>query len=110
MAAEWVAPTSTSPVGLAGITATYLSGKRSTVASGQQPNQRGQDRPVGPVQPRPGVAPPQYRDLVPQHQQFGILGGGVASQQHQSADQPDEDQVEQPQRHGWRSSRSRPLA
>jgi hypothetical protein len=41
--------------------------------SGQVPDQRGQDRAVGPVQagPRPGAA--QDGDLVPQHQQFGVL-------------------------------------
>jgi hypothetical protein len=30
----------------------------------QQPDQRGQDRPVGPVQARPRVPAPQNRDLV----------------------------------------------
>ena len=73
---------------------------------GQQPDQPGQDRPIGPVQPRPGIAPPQERDLVPQHQQFSVLRRARAGEQHQPADQPDEDQIQQPQRHGSRSSRS----
>jgi hypothetical protein len=40
---------------------------------------------------------------VSQHEQFGVLRRGGAGEQHQPADQPDEDQVEQPQRHGPRS-------
>ena len=40
-----------------------------------------------------------------QHEQFGVLRRGGAGEQHQPAREPDEDQVEQPQRHGSRSSR-----
>ncbi len=40
---------------------------------------------------------------MPQHQQFGVLGGGGAGEQHEQAGNPDEDQVEQLQRHGSRS-------
>ena len=42
--------------------------------SGQLPDQRGQYRPVGPVQPGPRVTPAQDGDLVPQHEQFRVLG------------------------------------
>ena len=31
-------------------------------------------RPVGPVQPRPGMCPAQHGDLMPQHEQLGVLG------------------------------------
>jgi hypothetical protein len=40
---------------------------------------------------------PQNRDLVPQHQQLGILGRGGAVEQHQPSGQPSEDQMQQPQ-------------
>jgi len=42
--------------------------------SRQLPDQRGQYRPVGPVQPGPRIASAQHGDLVPQHQQFRVLG------------------------------------
>jgi hypothetical protein len=43
--------------------------------SGQLPDQRGQHRPVGPVQPGARIAPAQHGDLMPQYQQLDILGG-----------------------------------
>ena len=39
------------------------------------PDQRGEDRPVGPVEPGPASSAAQHGDLVPQHEQLGILGG-----------------------------------
>jgi hypothetical protein len=42
--------------------------------SWQEPDQRGEDRAAGPVQPGPGIGAAQHRDLVPQHQQPGVLG------------------------------------
>ena len=42
--------------------------------SGQLPDQRGQYGPVGPAQPGPRVTPAQHGDLVPQHEQFRVLG------------------------------------
>ena len=41
----------------------------------QEPDQRGEDRAVGPVQPGPGIGAAQHGDLVPQHEQLGVLGG-----------------------------------
>jgi len=35
--------------------------------SREQPDQRGEDRPLGPVQPGPRMGPAQYGDLMPQH-------------------------------------------
>jgi hypothetical protein len=31
---------------------------------------------------------------------WAVVGGGRAGEQHQPTDQPDEDQIDQPQRHG----------
>jgi hypothetical protein len=42
-------------------------------ARGQQPDQRCEDRPLGPVHARPGTGAAQHGDLVPQHEQFDIL-------------------------------------
>jgi hypothetical protein len=43
--------------------------------SGQEPDQRGEDRAVGPVQPGPRMGPVQHGYLVPQDEQLGVLGG-----------------------------------
>jgi hypothetical protein len=40
----------------------------------QEPDERGQHCPVGPVQARPGPGAAQHSDLVPRHQQFRVLG------------------------------------
>jgi hypothetical protein len=39
----------------------------------QQPGQRGEEGPVGPVWLRLGNLPPEYRDLVTEHDDPGIL-------------------------------------
>jgi hypothetical protein len=41
---------------------------------GQEPDQRGHDGSISPVEPGPGLSAAQHRDLVPQHQQFRVLG------------------------------------
>jgi len=41
----------------------------------QEPEQRGEDCAVGPVEPGPGTGTAQHGDLVPQHEQLGVLGG-----------------------------------
>jgi hypothetical protein len=43
--------------------------------SRQEPDQRGEDRPVGLVEPGPGIGAAQHGDLVPQHEQLRVLGG-----------------------------------
>ena len=68
--------------------------------SGEVPAQRGQHRPICPVQPGPRVGASQHRDLVPQHQQFDVLGGRRAAEQDQPAAEPGEDQVQQAKGHG----------
>jgi hypothetical protein len=68
--------------------------------SWQKPDERGEDRAVGPVQPEPRMGAAQHGDLVSQHQQLGVLGGRRATEQDQPAAEPDEDQIEQAERHG----------
>ena len=41
----------------------------------QEADQGGEDGAVGPVQPGPGISAAQHGDIMPQHQQFGVLGG-----------------------------------
>jgi hypothetical protein len=60
--------------------------------SGQPLDQGGEHGPVRPVQAWSGVGAAQYGDLVPQHEQFDVLGGGRAAQQR---DQPQHLQEEQ---------------
>jgi hypothetical protein len=66
----------------------------------QEPDQGGEDRAVGPVEPGSRMGPAQHGDLVPQHEQFGVLGGCRPTEQVQPAAEPDEDEVEQAQGHG----------
>jgi hypothetical protein len=68
-------------------------------ASRQEPDQRGEDRAVGPVQPRPGTGAAQHGNFVPQHEQFDVLRRGRPDEQDQPATEPDEDQVKQTERH-----------
>jgi len=42
----------------------------------QEPDERGEDCAVGPVQPRPGTSAAQHGDLVSQHEQLDVLGRG----------------------------------
>jgi hypothetical protein len=42
---------------------------------GQEPDQRGEDCAVGPVEPGLRMSAAQHGDLVPQHEQLGVLGG-----------------------------------
>jgi hypothetical protein len=41
----------------------------------QEADQRGEGGAVGPVEPGPRMGTAQHRDLVPQHEQFGVFGG-----------------------------------
>jgi hypothetical protein len=72
--------------------------------SGQEPDERGEDCSVCPVQPWLRVAPAQHGDLMSQHEQHGVLGGredrlsGIS--QLQCRAEPDEDEIEQAQGHG----------
>ena len=68
--------------------------------SGQVADQRGEDRAVGPVQPGPGMGAAQHGDLVPQDEQLGVLGRRRTTHKNKPADELDEDQIEQTDRHG----------
>jgi hypothetical protein len=69
----------------------------------QQPNQRGENRTVSPIQARLPGGSTQHGGLVAQHEQLDVLGCRRTSEQQQPAAQPAEHQVEHPQRHGTRS-------
>ena len=69
--------------------------------SRQEPDQRGHHRPVGPVQPGSRMGPAQHSDLMPQHQEFSVLGGRRPAEQDKPAAEPDEDEIEQAEGHGW---------
>ena len=78
--------------------------------SGQPPHEGGEHGPVRPVQPWPWVAAAQDGDLVPQHEELDVLGGGRAAQQQDQAEHLPEDQIQQSQRHtGIMPSQRSPL-
>src|ERR1022692_1051848 len=70
----------------------------------QEPDQGGEDRAVGPVQPGPRTGTAQYRDLMPQHQQLNVLGDWRAAKQDKPAAEPDQDEIQQTKGHGRSSS------
>jgi hypothetical protein len=68
--------------------------------SRQEPDQRGGDSTIGPVQSGPRIDAAQHGDLMPQHQQLDVLGGRRPTEQGQPAAKPDEHHIEQAHRHG----------
>jgi hypothetical protein len=50
--------------------------------------------------------PAQYRDRMSQHEDLGVVGRLAAGGQAKPADELTEDQVEESERHGWRSSQA----
>jgi len=54
----------------------------------------------------PGDLPAQHRHLVSEHEDLGVLGRLPAGQQCEPAGELAEDEIEQSQRHDWRSSRT----
>jgi len=69
----------------------------------QQPGQRGENGAVSPVRPRPGDLTPQHRDLMAEDQDLRVLGGVTARQQHQPAEHPDHEQVDEANGHERRT-------
>ena len=59
------------------------------LAAGQQPGQRGQDRPVGPGQPGSLNLVLENGDLVPQDQDLGVLGVIGPGEQGEPAEHPE---------------------
>ena len=86
-----------------------VTSRWARAAPQQQPGQRRQDRPVGPVRPGPGDLTAQHSDLMTQHKDLRVLGRLAAAQQHQPAKDPDHDQVEQANRDKPRSCRNQPI-
>ena len=58
----------------------------ATQGSGQPPDEGGEHGPIGPVQAWSWVGAAEHGDLVPQHEQFDVLGGGRAANQHDKAE------------------------
>ena len=82
----------------------------ATQCSGQPPDEGGEHGPVRPVQARSWVGAAQDGDLVAQHEELDVLGGGRAAHQQDQPEHLPEDQVQQPQRHaGIMSDQRSPL-
>jgi hypothetical protein len=78
--------------------------------AGQQPHEPGEHGPVRPIQARSWVGAAQDGDLVAQHEELDVLGGGHATPQQDQPEHLPEDQVQQPQGHaGIMSDRQSPL-
>ena len=71
----------------------------ATQCSGQPPHEGGEHGPVRPVHARSWVGAAQDGDLVAQHEELDVLGGGRAAHQQDQPEHLPEDQVQQPQRH-----------
>ena len=65
----------------------------------QQPCQSGDHGPVSPVRFRASDLTPQDRDLVPEHQDFHILGNIAAGEESQPAEQPGHEQIDEAEEH-----------
>ena len=72
----------------------------ATQRSGQPPDEGGEDGPVRPVHAWSRVGAAEHGDLVPQHEELDVLGGGRAAHQQDQSEHLLEDQIQQPQRHG----------
>jgi len=68
--------------------------------SRQESRQRGQHRPIRPVQPRPTNLPTQHRDLMTQDQQLSDHRGITARKYSQPPEQPNRNQIHEPKTHG----------
>ena len=69
----------------------------------QQPGQGGQHGTVSPVRLRPRGLPAQDRGLMPQHEDLRILSGVIPGQEHQPAEHPDHQYVEETDKHERRA-------
>src|SRR5215472_18522110 len=63
------------------------------MAAGQQPDQRGQDRPVSPRQPRRPDLAPEHGELAAQEEDLGVFGPVGAGEQGKPAEHPEHRQV-----------------
>jgi hypothetical protein len=69
----------------------------------QQPRQGGEHGTVSPVRPRPGNLTTQHRDLMPEHQDLGVLGSVASRKERQPAERPDHEQVDEANEHERRA-------
>lgn len=65
-------------------------------ATGQQPGQCGQDRPVSPGQPRCLDLAPEYGDLMAKDEDLGVLGAVGAGEQGEPAEDAEHRRVGEP--------------
>jgi hypothetical protein len=72
----------------------------TTQGTGQSSDEGGEHRPVCPVQAWSRAGSAKDGDLMPQHEQLDVLGRRATAQQHDQAENLQEDQTQQPERHG----------
>ncbi len=75
----------------------------------QLPGQCGEDGTVGPIRLGPGDLPAEHRDLMAENHDLRVFGRLAAAEQHQPAEDPDHDQVEQAKGHKPRSCRNQAI-
>ena len=75
----------------------------------QLPGQRREDGTVGPVRLGPGDLTQKHRDLMAENHDLRVFGRLAAAEQHQPAEDPGHDQVEQAKGHKPRSCRNQPI-
>jgi hypothetical protein len=74
-------------------------GQPTKLAAGQQPGRHGQDRPVGPRQPRCVDLALEHDDLMAQDQDLGVLGTVGPGERRQPAEHAQRGQRREPQCH-----------
>jgi hypothetical protein len=73
--------------------------------AGQQSCERCDHGPVSPVRLRPGDTAAPDRDFMPQCQDLHILGDVASGEEHQSAEHPEHEQIDEAEEHdrrGWK--------
>ena len=63
--------------------------------SRQPPHERGEHGPVRPIHTRTWVAAAQHGDLVAQHEELDVLGGGRAAHQQDQSEHLPEDRIQE---------------
>ena len=71
--------------------------------SRQHPGHRAEERPVDPGQGRAPIGSAQHRDLMPQHEDLGVLGRVGPDEQHKPAQHASEHEVGESEGHSDRS-------
>jgi hypothetical protein len=76
-----------------------FTGKTRPAPARHKPRQRGEPGPVSRLVPHPAGVPSQYRVLVPEHEQLGILRPVAAQHQDGQAEYPAREQVDDLEQH-----------